>query len=142
MGAVRGALLGRELTNSLPMPSWNSSPSGCKDLRKKETLKLLSWLFPTSGLERRFISTSVRHSAPVSVTSWTPNDQNQSSVIYKHMSVPPSSITDQTRKPHIQLRLLREGFSVKTAIHNLQNEVIVHVSSVEKQHVGNSCPEA
>ncbi|KAF3848621.1 hypothetical protein F7725_015118 [Dissostichus mawsoni] len=53
------------------------------------------------------------------------------------MSVPPSSITDQTRKPHIQLRLLREGFSVKTAIHDLQNEIDLDEDKprVEKEKV-------
>lgn len=90
----------------------------------------------------RSINTDIGHFAAVSVTAGTFYGQNQSLFFQEHINTSPVSITDQTGKPHIHLRLLREEPGMKTNIHNLQEEVAVCVSSEEHHHVGQSRSES
>lgn len=86
----------------------------------------------------RSVNTNICHFAAVSITAGTFQNQNQSIFFQEHMNTSPVSITDQARKPDTHLRLLREGFGMKTTIQDLQQEVAVCISSEEHHHVGKS----
>lgn len=94
------------------------------------------------GLKGWFSRSAIGDSAAVPVTARAFHIQGQAFTIHIHVSVPPVSIAKQAGKRYIQLRVLRKRFGMKTTLHNLQQEVVVHVPSVDEQQIWQSGSEA